>query len=126
MAQDRPVDGHLLRHRYGAGRMARANARRVLQRNGVATGGHRHPFGSFRRWLLVRNNGGRLRQLGVSILAWVLIPILLRLLVNILLQCDILHAHAFKAMNMANSLLQLALGITVFWAMRRSFVPNWE
>ena len=45
---DRPVDGHLLRHRYGAGRMARSNARRVLQRNGVATGGHRHPFGSFR------------------------------------------------------------------------------
>ena len=29
MAQDRPVDGHLLRHRYGAGKMARANARRV-------------------------------------------------------------------------------------------------
>ena len=77
-------------------------------------------------WLLVRNNGGRLRQLGVSILAWVLIPILLRLLVNIFWQSDILHTHAFKAVNMVNSLLQLALGITVFWAMRRSFVPNWE
>lgn len=72
-------------------------------------------------WLLVRNNGGRLRHLGWAILAWVVVPQVFSLLLALLWQ----NTETMILLLWVPRCLYWVLTLYVFWRMRQVFIPNW-
>ena len=72
-------------------------------------------------YLLVRNHGGRMKQLGIAIMVWQLLPILFNIMII-----------ALPALSRSNTwvaialILQLVVTIAVYYFMRQVFVPAWK
>lgn len=70
-------------------------------------------------YLLIRNHHGRMRQLGIAICVWQLTPFIISLMYITFYPMPTLLQLNFH-------LIQMALTIIVFIAMRRVYVPMWN
>ena len=70
-------------------------------------------------YLLIRYQGGRMRQLGIAICVWQLAPFIISLIYIAFYPMPTLLQLSFH-------LVQLTLTIIVYIAMRRVYVPMWS